>query len=259
MKNFKYLLVSAIFGLYASHALAEEPWTEICIYMFAPEIRGDLGIGSVETDIDVGFDDILKNLDMGAMIYVEHRRDKWSFIADAAYLGVSADGSSSSNNLLTVSVDVEFSQTLLEGFVGYRVFEKQYTDQQELGVDLLGGLRYNRIGFELDSSVSVLGLTNPASRERTLDWVDPVVGMRIQYQPALKWGTSLWLDYGGFGIESDSAYQIAATIHYMFDNNIKVVGGWRHYYFDYEEGSGTSRVALDLDYSGPILGVAFRF
>ena len=89
MKNFKYLLTAAIFLLSTTNALAEEPWTEVCVYVFATGIGGDLGVGNVEADIDVGFDDILKNLDIGAMIYAEHRRDKWSFIADAAYLGVS--------------------------------------------------------------------------------------------------------------------------------------------------------------------------
>ena len=55
-------------------------------YAFATDITGDLGVRNVETEIDVGFDDILESLDMGAMAYAEHRRDKWSFILDIAYL-----------------------------------------------------------------------------------------------------------------------------------------------------------------------------
>jgi hypothetical protein len=45
----------------------------------------------------------------------------------------------------------------------------------------------------------------------------------------------------------------------MFRNNVRLIGGFRHYNFDYESGSGESRFGIDADYSGPLMGVSYRF
>ena len=231
-------------------------WTEIGIYGFLVGIYGDARIGDVTVDVDISFSDLLDMLDMGAMFYVDHRRGNWSFIVDLAYLDISDDKAIALNRFLSVELDVEFQQLLVEGFVGYRVFDRDY-GKSRLGIDVLGGARYNHFEVDLDTRASLLGLTTSASRNKKKDMLDGVIGGRVQYGQDRGWAVSGWADIGE-GSDSNS-YQLFGMLSYKFENNIRVVAGYRYYHLKYDKGSGASRRGIDLDYKGPVLGVSYTF
>jgi hypothetical protein len=155
----KRCLPLALSLLATSPVMAEETWTDLGIYLFAVDIEGETQIRNVTADVDVGFDDVVDNLDMGYMVYIEHRRGKWSFIGDIAYLNVLDDKSAAIDRRIIsveVELDAELEQTVFEGFVGYRIFEREY-DTAGLGLDLLVGARYNEFEVDLSSEASTLG------------------------------------------------------------------------------------------------------
>ncbi len=237
-------------------AHSQDSWTEIGVYGFISDIGGETKIGDTTTEVDVSFSDLLENLDMGFMGFAEHRRGKWSFIGDVFYADISVDDTIAADPNTSVKLNVELKQILAEGFVGYRVFAKDHGNAR-LGIDLLGGARYNKIEVDLGVEATQVGLTTSASRSRDEDWVDGVIGARVQYGLNNGWGVSGWADIGE-GSDS-SSYQLAGFVSYRFKNNVKLFGGYRYYDFKYEVGSGASRIELDLDFSGPMLGVAYRF
>ena len=177
------IVVVTLLGSLIAPALAEEEgmnaeedvWTQIGVYGLFVGIEGDARLSGVTSDVDVSFDDILDNLDIGGMGFVEHRRGKWSFIGDVAYLKLEADKTVASTPALSVTLDAELQQLVLEGFVGYRLLTQDLEDAR-LGIDLLGGARYNDIEVELDSRATLLGLTRSASRNGSVDTVDGVTG-----------------------------------------------------------------------------------
>jgi hypothetical protein len=250
------LLITLIGCVMLTPAHAQENWTEVGIYAFMLGIEGDATIGNVTSDVDVSFSDILDNMDLGFMAYAEHRRGKWSFIGDVAYLNVSADKTTSGTPVSSTTLDAEFEQTLVEAFIGYRVFE-QNQGKSQLGIDLLAGARYNELAFELDARASLLGLTTSRSRNPEEEWVDGVIAARVQYGHDNGWGVSAWADIGD-GSDS-SSYQLAGIVSYRFKNNIRVFGGYRLFNLEYTGDSGGRRFDLDLDYTGPMIGVAYRF
>jgi hypothetical protein len=259
MRTFRKILALTLCfaGLSAFQTVqAQDSWTEIGAYGFASDISGDATIGNVNSEVDVPFSDLLEDLDLGLMVFAEHRRGNWSFIGDVFYAEISDENSLASNRIISANVDAEVKQLMAEGFVGYRFFEQQHEDKS-LGVDLLGGVRYNSLEFDLGIRARLLGLTASTSRSRTEDWVDGVVGLRAQYGGKDGWGISGWVDIGE-GSDS-SSYQIAGFVGYRFENNIRLFGGYRHYHFEFDEGSGASRIGFDLDYSGPMLGISYRF
>jgi hypothetical protein len=255
VRNLLALSVTLLFVL-GSSAHAQENWTEVGIYTFMLGIEGDATVGNVTSDVDISFSDILDNFDMGFMGFAEHRRGKLSFIGDMAYLKVSAEKTRSRTPISSATLDVEAVQFLVEGFVGYRVFEQNQGEAQ-LGIDLLVGARYNELDFELDAQASLLGLTTSASRNPNQDWVDGVIAARVQYGYDNGWGVSAWADIGE-GSDS-SSFQFFGIVSYRFKNNIRVYGGYRQYSFEYTGVSGGRRFDLDLDYTGPLAGVAYRF
>lgn len=248
------IAITTIGALLTVSAYADEPTTELGFYLFATEISGDAQIRNVDVDVDVSFSEILDNLDMGFMGYFEHRRDKWSYIVDLAYLKLS-DGTSATAGPLSVDLDVELEQTILEGFVGYRVLERQYSESK-MGLDVLLGARYVLLESEIGAEASLLELTTSGSRTLDEDWTDAVIGVRVQNTYQNGWGSTFWVDVGE-GSDS-SSHQFLAIATYQKSDSWKLFGGYRFLNLDYETGSGTSHFGIDLDYSGPMFGANYR-
>lgn len=234
---------------------------ELSLYGFAIGIDGDVGIRNVDAEVDVGFDDILENLDFAAMGFVAGRNDTWSLVLDATYLKLSAESSNARsivNTTLTTTLEAEIEQLGVEGFVGRRILGNRESETP-YRIDLMGGLRYNNISGELSAQASLLGLTAAAQRKREIDWIDPVIGLRGEVWTSDRFRLLGWVDYGGFGIGADSTWQVAAGVNYLAWDRVSLYALYRALAFDYEEGAGADRIKLDLTYSGPMVGIGYRF
>ena len=240
---------------------SDKPSTRIGLYGFLPTIKGDVGFRGVEADIDISKSDLLDDLDSAFMALAEHRRGRWSLIADLAYLDISQSGGQRVTGPLglvqgTVRADIEFQQVLFESGVGYRVLDHDL-EHGRISVDALAGARYNWIEAELGAEVSVLGLTAASDREGDEQWVDGIFGFRAEYRANARWSLSGWADYG-LGTDSHS-YQLASFVNYQFHNGLMLSGGYRQYHMHYTTGSGSSRLEFDLDYTGPMVGLTYTF
>lgn len=250
------LTTAALLTLNVNPVQAQDNWTEVGGYVFASRIQGDTKFRNVTSEVDVSFGDILDNLDIGAMGFIEHRRGKWSFIGDVGHMTLSSDSTIASNAVLNVSLDAEVKQTTVQGFVGYRAFEEGY-NSASLGVDIIGGVRYVFLEAEIGAEASLLGLSASASRERHEDWADGVVGVRTQYSNNNGWGATAQADIGK-GSDSDS-YQLIGLVDYKLNDKIRFFGGYQFLNLEYQEGTGNSRFGVDLDYSGPRFGASYKF
>lgn len=250
MRRLFYLLLISI--LMITEVSANDSSTQVSVYGFVTDITGETQVGNITSDVNVSSKEILDNFDLGLMAFIEHRRGKWSFIADVFYADISARKSKTVTPSAAVQLDIGIKQLLVEGFVGYRIFEQDYRNGQ-LGIDLLAGARYNKIELGLEPKAASLGLTLAASRNPDEDWVDGVIALRAEYTQDRGWWVSAWADIGE-GVDSDS-YQLMGTVNYRFDNKINLFGGYRHYSFR----NNLSRIGFDLDYSGPIVGISYGF
>lgn len=253
----KIFLLTVLFcSVVLTPAQAQENWTEIGIYGFLTQIEGPVRINNVKVDLDISFNDILDNLDMGFMGFVEHRRGRWSFIGDVAYLDVSSVKHRVRNRITSTTLDVKASEVMAEGFIGYRVLEQDHGDAQ-FGLDLLGGARYNKLEVELDDRAFFLGLTSSSDRNPERDWVDGVVALRAEYVHNNGWGVHGWADIGN-GSDS-SSYQLFGIVSYRFKNKISIRCGYRLYSYEFSGRSRGIKFKADLDYPGPMIGVSYRF
>lgn len=254
IRNFtiSVLLTSVLFT--AGQAVAGS-WTEVGVYGFMTDIDGEAKTGNVTTDVDVPFKDILDNLDVGFMGFAEHRSGKWSFIGDVFYADISVDNTIALSPVTSVGLDVGVKQTLIEGFVGYRVIESN-NGASTFGLDLLAGIRYNKFEVDIGLEAAALGVPS-ASRNGDVDWMNGVIGARAQYGFGNGWGVSGWADVGE-GSDGDT-YQLMGLVNYQFSDDIKFIGGYRHYHLEYKDSVAGLPYELDLDYAGPMLGVSKRF
>lgn len=66
-------------------------------------------------------------------------------------------------------------------------------------------------------------------------------------------------DIGGFGVGSDFAWHATVLFNWRVSEHFGLLFGYRIFDVDFEDGSGAERIGIDLQQSGPAVGVAFAF
>lgn len=230
-------------------AAAEESWQHTAtVYMIGASIDGKASIGNLDADVNVGFDDILDNLEFGAMASYRGKRGRWAVVADLIYMDLEQkkDGLGPAGR---TRAKVEGDQLITELDLSYALTDR---------LDVYGGLRY----WDLDADLHIygggpLGKTLAASESES--WLDPVVGLRYEWPLGRDWTLVARGDIGGFGIGSDFSWHATAFASWAMSEHANLLIGYRHLDVDYDDGSGAGRFRWDVAEGGPALGFAWRF
>ena len=208
---------------------------------------------------EVGPVDYLDNLDFVVMLAGEARRGSWSLRSDVIYL----DFSNQRSALKTVSgpggvVEIPVDAGTVSSFTG---LDAQATlgywlvDQPKRSIEIIGGLRYLDVSFdlnwELDAPLDLLPQSGHI--EQSADPLDVIVGANARFAFGNgKWFVPLHADIGTGG--SSLTWQLTAGMGYSFKwGDVQFV--YRH--LDYEDDTGELLEGLAL--SGPAIGVGFSF
>jgi len=126
--------------------------------------------------------------------------------------------------------------------IGYRV-----VDRDALKVDALTGFRYWHVGMNLQF--------NPSGTEfsGSLNWVDPLIGGRIQAALSPKVSVTIAGDVGGWGAGSEMDYQAAGLLGYQIKPSWTLQAGYRYLYVNYRSG-----IIFDAATSGVMFGVSLN-
>lgn len=216
-------------------------------YVWFTGIEGDIGAvgGLPPAAVDADFADLIENADLAFMLASEARHGRLGVVLDLSYLGLSADGATPGP--LFGGADVE-STTFFSTAAGFY----QLVAGQHFSLDVLAGARLWYVDTQIDLSAGVL----PAARiEDDEVWADPVVGLRWHGEVGHGFYVAGAADIGGFGIASDSTWQLLGTLGYRFSDRLSVRAGYRHLAVDYESGG----FVWDVELSGPIAGLTWRF
>ncbi|MBE3637094.1 hypothetical protein [Mangrovicoccus algicola] len=228
--------------------------TEIGIYGFGVAIGGDASAGGAEMDIDLPFGDVWDALEGLVLAYAEHRRGNWIYFARAEYMDLDGFEAETSRGPVSVEARAGMAQWTVQGFAGYRVTDRA-TQAGRLTADLLGGLRYVSIDMDVDASLAAFGRETRRDFGKRVEFTDPVVALRAKHVWNDAWGLAGWIDLGGFGAGSEFSTSAEITIDRQWSNGWRAFGGWKYFTFDYEDGP----LEMQPTYSGPVLGVSYRF
>ncbi len=95
----------------------------------------------------------------------------------------------------------------------------------------------------------------PTSASASESWVDPIIGVRAQWNINPKWYLAAKTDIGGFGVGSDLVWTLQGTVGYNFTDIFSVDLGYRYMHTDYSNDSFTYDVAT----AGLYVGLNFKF
>jgi len=219
----------------ALRAGENDKWTfDVTLYGLAAGMSGEVGVGPLNADVDVGFDKIWDNLEFGAMGKLRVGYDRWAFTTDVIFMGLGA-----SKN----GVSADLDQWVVEPSLSYRLCKE---------FELLAGARYNNLSGEIRGPFG----RNPTG---TQDWWDPIVGANLSLPFAKKFSFNVRGDIGGFGVGSDLTWQAFPYLGWQFTQWGSLQVGYRWVSTDYETGSGASRFKYDMLTQGPQVGFTLHF
>jgi hypothetical protein len=234
-------------------------------------LNGTVAVKGRTTDIDVGAFQVLEHLDgVPWMSYGEIRNGPLALYGDIIYapLGVDASRARSFGGVsLDATLGVDITETIAEIGVVYEIARWWHGGV----IDLLAGARYWHLDAEinlaltgsLDTSGLSLTANRAVARAGSVDWVDPLVGLRIRHKLAPGQELLLRGDIGGFDVGSQFSWNVLAAYSWeigeYYGARFSGVLGYRALSVDYEKGSGATRFEFDVVEHGPIVGLAVRF
>jgi opacity protein-like surface antigen len=234
-------------------AMSQDWQNAITPYIWGSGMSGKVAVGTplgtVESNVDLNFGEIMDNLDFGVMVSYEGKNDKWMVLGDLVFMNLGADvDSASGQNNVRNSADIE--QSLLEADVGYRLTEN---------MALFVGARFSDIDGEI--GITTTGPATGINRSAGLseNWIDPVVGLLGQWELTEHWAWDLRADIGGFGVGSDFVWQAQAILRWKVRPNLDVIGSYRYMEVDFDQDGPTGLLVYDMINSGPGIGVTFHF
>ena len=247
----------------ASSAQAQEWQFAVTPYLWLPNIEAN-GTADAPPDggqpaFEVGPVDYLDNLDFVLMLAGEARRGSWSLRSDVIYLDFSNQRSAVKNvsgpgGVVEIPVNAgttsSFTGLEAQATIGYWLL-----DQPNRSVEILGGLRYLDVSFDLnwefDGPLDLL--PQSGHLEQSAAPLDVIVGTNARFAFGNgKWFAPLHADIGTGS--SSLTWQLSAGVGYSFEwGDLLLV--YRHLEYEDDEGELLEGLAL----SGPALGASFRF
>lgn len=214
------------------------------LYLWGASIGGDTRTGD---SIDIGFDELLKDLEVGFMGTIAASRDAWTVYADMIYLDVSDDIRQTvgfRGDRFRIGADID-----LQGFIAnlggaYHFYQSDITD-----LNVIFGARY--LWLDVDVRADIDNFRRVRFSDSGSVW-DGVVGLRGKTNLNDRWFVTYYGDVGGG--DSDFTWQAVAAINYRC-YRYDIVGGYRYLDWDFNN----SRYFDDLDLGGLFAGVKFTF
>jgi hypothetical protein len=217
-------------------------------YLYFPGVHGTVGAFDRDASYRASAADMLSHFRFGVMGAGEARRNRLLLTLDLMYMRLGDNQAIPFPNLLANTANFTANLVVLTPKVGVRLI-----NFDKFKADFLTGIRYWYFGENLNFTPSRLGLNFSKSQ----NWVDPLVGGRIQGDLTPKVGVTVLGDVGGWGTGSQLEYQVAGLLGYKLKSNLTLQAGYRYMYFDKEKG-GPAGAFVQNAMSGVIVGATLN-
>lgn len=216
-------------------------------YLWVSSYEGDVTDRSNGQDIDTSasFGDLLSNLEFVFIGKGEVQYDRVGVLGDLVYLKLGADQTVERPLLGPIKREADVATTTVTVAGFYRIVEND-----QLNVDLLGGLRYVKVKVDLEFQGARLDLERDASASFT----EPVIGVRATQRIGARSSLTGYGDVGAFS-DSKTVWQVLGTYNYQWKPNLTVSAGYRYFVIDLDR----PRADVDVTLKGPLLGLTYVF
>lgn len=255
----KFLATTCLFILLSQQAMAQsesdDGWNHsLAVYLWGSSIGGTTADGS---GVSVDFKDLVDKLEFAAMGAYQGRKGKWSVLADVMYIDLSGGGQQTitlpiegGNAEVSANANMDLTTWVVSAAGGYKL----YDDGEGTITDLVFGARYLDLSTDLMLSLDIdLPNIDPSLSVSSSESVlDAIIGARgvisLGDRWFLPWGANV-----GAG-DSDLTWQAQAGVAFRASSWADIALTYRYLKWELD-----NEVIADLSFSGPQLGVIFRF
>jgi hypothetical protein len=185
--------------------------------------------------------DLLSNFRFGLMGAAELRRNRLVLPVDLFWVRL-GDNKPVPLEPFVTTANLKAQLFILTPKVGVRLL-----GTQRMRIDAVTGLRYWHLGSSLSFNPSFLGLNYSPSE----NWVDPIVGGRIQGALSSKFLVTVLGNVGGWGTGSQLEYEAAGLLGYRIKPAMTLQVGYRYLSVDYRNEG----FAFNVFFPGAMVGV----
>lgn len=249
MKN--VILFSAILMLSPAIANAEGDWDfRLTPYLWFAGVKGDVSTlpGSPVLPIEVSPSDALNDSQVSFMMFFEAKKQRHGMLFDILY----TDSESDTTLVEAISLTMK---SISRNKMFSAAYEYELYNKDQTVLDVFGGVRYWKVDTILEFGGG-LGILAGQRIRNAESWVDPLIGVkgRTPFGNSKFYAVG-WIAGGGFGVGSDSFYDVSANIGYQWNKAIGTTLGYRLFNVDYQDGS----FVYDVQQEGWALGLTWAF
>lgn len=142
------------------------------------------------------------------------------------------------------------SSTAVDGLLGFRYWNNSFAAT----FDATANVNFSNLGIERSFGIAT-------ARSEVVQWVDPVLGLRLRHAFTPDQQIFVRGDIGGFGLGGQFSWQAVAAYSYAWQftgYQIAAVLGFRALGVNYISGSGADTFGLNQVLYGPIIGASLR-
>lgn len=214
---------------------------EISPYGWAPSLTGTISLQGLSVPLDLGTDELARDVEAGGMGVVRLTRGDYFLISEGLWIKYK---DTQSNLFFNQRVDSELKFAALGAGRNWHV----PIGETELTIAPFAGLQY----VELRSKVTSLAAAIEANNE----WVDPIAGVILELKPNSRFGLGAKLDVTGFGASDVNQVSLHGVANYALNDSIAISAGYRWADADY---SGANEFQMELTGHGPLIGLVAAF
>jgi hypothetical protein len=249
---FAIFTVNPVLAQTDSSATQDQWQFSAAIYLWGADISGQTVGGS---EVEVGFSDLVDNLEMAFMGAFAARKNNWSFLTDVIYLDLGVDNTADLSVPVgpiqvpvTTSTELDLQGLILQFAGGYSLYS-----EGKSRLDLIGGARYLDLDTGLFLELQSLGPGQSRTFSDSLTAWDGIVGLKGNASLGERWFLPYYLDVGAG--QSKLTWQATAGIGFRAGQVWDLALVYRHLEWDLD----STRLIDDISFSGPTLGVIFRW
>jgi hypothetical protein len=242
-------LAVAVLGLTTRPAKAAGWDYDLGVYLWALGLDGTMTVRGIESDVDIGFSDIVDNLEMAFSTHFEANKidSNWAWFFDLYWAALGND--------------IERPQGKFDMDMAYVEAAGAYNTGRDF--QLFAGFRYITMDLELNFQPDVLPPPTPPGVPTQFkgdqSWTDLMLGGRLKKTFGERWGFWGRADLAGFGLTdgSDLTWNVVLMGQLKVARRVGLLLGYRWLDIDYENKDDL--FALDVRQEGPILAVSYSF
>ena len=230
----------------ASTTGTDDAWHfSVSPYLWFPGVHGT---ASGPNGRGLGFraspSDLLSNFRFGLMGAVEARHKRLVSSIDMMWIRLEDDKARAFPGLGAISANIKATEFLLTPKIGLRVI-----NEEKIKVDALTGFRFWHFGESLNFNPSSLNFSG------SQNFVDPLVGGRIEMALSPKIAATILGDVGGWGTGSQLEYQWAGLLGYRIKPALTLQAGYRYLNVDYRTSRG---IVFNATTAGVVFGATLN-